>query len=95
MDSGTMYESQWKFKMNIPAFKELNFELDINFILYNFHDHMNDGLIGLPDLKRFNINLNFGANHAENKNTKILLFYNNADNLKMTVNHTVNAYEIP
>lgn len=45
------------YQANIPAFPEFNSNHNIRYILFDFHDYF-DGVIGLDDLRKMNLNIN-------------------------------------
>lgn len=83
-------KKQTEHKAKIPAFKEFNSNINLNFIVFKFHNHF-DGLLGLNELRNLKFTVDLVKNELKNENTKIPILY------KINREHytiSVDAYEI-
>ncbi|XP_076271644.1 uncharacterized protein LOC143203410, partial [Rhynchophorus ferrugineus] len=61
-------------KARIPLFLSLGISQSVNFVLYSFHDYF-DGILGIKDLKRLNLNINLEENLLYNDYLRIPFYF--------------------
>lgn len=61
-------------KVKVPLLKEYNINTPLEFILFNFHDYF-DGILGIRDLRKLNLNIDFVNQRLCNKKISIPLQY--------------------
>lgn len=62
------------YKATIPAFPELQTDCNIEFTLYPFSDYF-DGIIGLDELRKFKLSMDFEKQFLHNENVRIPFYY--------------------
>lgn len=62
------------YKATIPAFPEMQTDCDIEFTLYPFSDYF-DGIIGLEELRKFKLSMDFEKQILYNDNVQIPFYY--------------------
>lgn len=83
-------EKETLFKANIPAFQEFQVH-DITFILFDFHEYF-DGIIGLYDLKRFNLSIDLVNDQLSNNKLTIPIQFRQPQ--LETYGFTVHSHEV-
>lgn len=66
------------FKAKIPAFRELQTNQEIDFTLYPFSDYF-DGIIGLDELRKLKLQMDFDNQILYNENIRIPFLYRDKD----------------
>ena len=79
-----------RFRADIPAFRELQTKLKINFLLFDFHDYF-DGILGFGDLLKMKLSIDPINQVLYNDKIKIPFKYRQPDDTKFTF--SVNANE--
>lgn len=80
-----------QFKANIPAPPELNSNEIITFTLFDFHPYF-DGILGLSEIRKLNLLIDFKNHRLKNDVTLIPILYPNSQNKSFTI--SVNSHEV-
>lgn len=70
-----------QYKSKIPLLSEYGLNAELEFILFNFHDYF-DGIIGIRDLRKLNLNIDLTNKRLFNDSTEIPLVYRDEFNIQ-------------